>query len=84
MLKLVLFGVGALFLAMLTVLLVTATIILLMPEQDRVYASFGFAILYFLGTVAAVFVLKGLLKRTPFAESLDQLKKDAELLDAFK
>lgn len=84
MLKLVLFGVGALFFAMLTVLLVTATIILLVPEQFRAWTTLGFAVLYLLGTVAAIIVLKGLLKKTPFEESLDQFKKDAELLDAFK
>lgn len=84
MLKLVLFGVGALFFAMLTVLLITATIIFLVPEEDRVYAALGFAVLYLIGTVSAIVVLKGLLKRTPFAESLDQFKKDAELLDALK
>lgn len=84
MLKLVLFGVSALFFAMLTILLITATIIFLVPEEYRVYATLGFAVLYLLGTVGAIFVLKGLLKRTPFSESLDQFKKDAELLDALK
>ena len=80
----VFFGVGALFLAMLTVLLVTATIVLLVPEEYRAWVTLGFAVLYLLGTVAAIIVLKGLLKRAPFSESLDQFKKDTELLDAFK
>jgi uncharacterized membrane protein YqjE len=84
MLKLVLFGVSALFLAMLTVVLLTATIIFLFPQDYRVYAALGFAVLYLLGTVGAIFALKSLLKRTPFGESLDQFKKDAELLEAFK
>lgn len=84
MLRLVIFGVSGLFFAMLTVLLITATIIFLVPDDYRVYAACGFAALYLLGTVASVFLVKGLLKRTPFSESLDQLKKDAELLDAFK
>jgi uncharacterized membrane protein YqjE len=84
MLKLVLFGVGGLFLAMLTVLLITATIIFLVPESYRIYTALGFAGLYLAGTIGAVFRLKGLLKRTPFGESLNQLKKDTELLDAFK
>jgi uncharacterized membrane protein YqjE len=84
MLRLVLFGVGAMFLGMLTVLLVTTTIILLVPEEYRAWTTLGFAVLYLIGTVAAIVVLKGLLKKTPFAESLNQFKKDAELLDAFK
>jgi uncharacterized membrane protein YqjE len=84
MLKLVLFGISALFFAMLSILLVTATIIFLVPEAYRVYAALGFAVLYLLAAVAAIFAVKGLLKKKPFAESLDQFKKDAELLDAFK
>jgi uncharacterized membrane protein YqjE len=84
MLKLVLFGVSALFLAMLTIILVTATIIFSVPQDYRIYAALAFAVLYLLGTVASIFVVKGLLQKTPFADSLDQFKKDAELLDAFK
>lgn len=84
MLRLVIFGVIALFCAMMSVLLITAMVIFLFPEEDRVYAAFGFAVLYAAGAAAAAFTVKGLLKRTPFSESLNQLKKDAELLDAFK
>lgn len=84
LIKLVLFGVGAIFLAMMTLLLVTGMIIFLVPEDYRVYAALGFAVLYSGGTVAAGLAIKNLLKHAPFAESLDQIKKDAELLDAFK
>jgi uncharacterized membrane protein YqjE len=84
LLKLVLFGLGAMFLAVLTVLLVTGMVIFLVPEAYRVWAALGFAVLYFLGTVGALLAIKSLLKQTPFAESLNQIKKDAELLDAFK
>jgi uncharacterized membrane protein YqjE len=84
LLKLVLFGVAGLFLGMMTLLLVTGTIIFLFPENDRVYAALGFAVLYLAGTIGSVLMIKALLKRVPFSESLDQIKKDAELLDAFK
>jgi uncharacterized membrane protein YqjE len=84
LLKLVIFGVSGLFLAMMTLLLVTATIIFLFPEAERVYAALGFAALYLAGTVVIGFIIKGLLKRVPFAESINQIKKDAELMDAFK
>lgn len=84
LLKLVLLGVGALFLAMMTVLLVTGLIIFVVPQVDRVWATLGFAVFYFLGAVAAVLGIKGLLKEAPFAESLNQIKKDAELLDTVK
>jgi len=84
LLKLVIFAMGAVFLAMMGLFLVTGIIIFLVPEQYRICAAGGFAVLYLGGAVAAVVMIKNLLKRTPFAESLKQIKKDAELLDAFK
>lgn len=82
--KLVILGVGCCFLAMMTILLLTAVIIFLVPEADRIWAALGFAILYLAGAVGAALSVKSLLKRAPFAESLNQIKKDAQLLDAFK
>jgi len=66
------------------VLLLTGTIIFLVPEQYRVYAAAGFGVLYLIGAVTAVLSIKKLTKTPPFAESMKQLKKDAELLDALK
>ena len=84
LLKMIIFGVGGVFLAMIAVLLITGTIIFLVPEPYRVYAAGAFAALYIAGTVAAVLTIKKLIKIPPFAESLKQIKKDAELLEAFK
>jgi uncharacterized membrane protein YqjE len=84
LLKMIIFGVGGVFLAMIAVLLITGTIIFLVPEPYRVCAAGGFAALYLAGTVAAVLTIKKLIKTPPFAESLKQIKKDAELLEAFK
>jgi len=84
LLKMVLFGVGALFFLGMGILLLTGTIIFLVPEQYRVYAAGGFTLLYLGGGVAAALTVKSLVKKTPFSESLKQLKKDAEILDAFK
>ncbi len=84
LLKMVLFGVGALFFLGMGILLLTGTIIFLVPEQYRVYAAGGFALLYLGGGVAAALTVKSLVKKTPFTESLKQLKKDAEILDAIK
>lgn len=81
---LVVSGIAALFFGMMMVLLLTATIIFLVPEEDRLWAAVGFTVFYLAGTVGALLWLKNLLKRVPFAESLRQIKKDAELLDAFK
>ena len=84
LLKMVICAMSAIFLATMGLLLVTGMVIFLVPEQYRVYAAGGFAVLYLGGAVAAVVMIKNLLKRAPFAESLKQIKKDAELLDAFK
>jgi len=84
LLKIVIFGVSALFLLEMAVLLLTGTIIFLVPEQYRVYAAAGFGVLYLIGAVTAVLSIKKLTKTPPFAESMKQLKKDAELLDALK
>jgi len=84
LLKLVIFAMSALFLTMMGLLLVTGTIIFLVAEPYRVYVAIGFAVLYLGGAVAAIVTIKNLLKRAPFGESLNQIKKDAELLSAFK
>jgi uncharacterized membrane protein YqjE len=84
LLKMVIIGMSAVFLGMMGLLLVTGTIIFLVPEPDRVYAAIGFSVLYLGGAVAAVLTVKSLVKKAPFTESLNQLKKDSELLDAFK
>jgi len=83
-LKMVLFGVGALFFLGMGMLLLTGTIIFLVPEPYRVYAAGGFTLLYLGGGVAAVLTFKSLIKKATFTESLNQFKKDAEILDAFK
>jgi uncharacterized membrane protein YqjE len=81
---LIIVGIGALFLATMTLLLLTGAIIFLVPEEYRLYAVAGFLVLYLGGTIAAILNLKTLLKQVPFGESLNQIKKDSELLDAFK
>lgn len=83
-LKMVVFGVTGLFLGMMTVLLLTALIVFLVPLAVRPWAALGFAIFYLAGAVAAGLAVKTLVKKAPFSESLKQLKKDAEFLDTFK
>ena len=83
-LKLVLTGVGALFLAIMTLVLLTGTILFLVPAEHRLWAALGFTVVYLGGTIAAIFSLKALLKHVPFSETLRQIRKDRELLDVFK
>ncbi|HEX4262922.1 MAG TPA: phage holin family protein [Verrucomicrobiae bacterium] len=84
LMKMVTFGVVGLFLAMMAVLLLTTLVIFLVPLEFRVWAVLGFAVIYLAGAVAAGLAVKGLLKQSPFSESINQIKKDAEILDAFK
>jgi uncharacterized membrane protein YqjE len=70
-----------LFSGFMGVMLLTATVIFLFPEAYRLWAAGGFAVLYLGGAVASVFIVKGLLKETPFAETIEQVRKDGEWLE---
>jgi len=83
-LKMVFFAVTGLFLGMMTVVLITGIIIFLVPEANRIYAAVAFAVLYLAGAAVAGLTVKKLIKQAPFAESLNQIKKDAQLLDTLK
>jgi uncharacterized membrane protein YqjE len=74
--------VAALFFAMMTVIVLTATVILLFPEDKRVYAAGGFGLLYLIGAIWSVLRLKARLKQNgvPFAETINEIKKDREWL----
>lgn len=73
---------GVLLLAVMGLVMFTVTIMLLIPEDYRLYAAGGFTLLYFLGAVGAWMWLKSLLKKEPFAESLEQARKDRVWLDS--
>ncbi len=77
-----LWAVGLVFLAMMAGLLITATIIFLFREELRLYVAAGFAVLYVIGAVLAAFGLRSLLKREPFADTINQVKKDRLWLDS--
>ncbi len=84
MTELLVWTVGLVFLGVMTVGLLTLTIILLFPAQLRIYAAAGFTLLYLGAAVAVWFNVKSLLKREPFADSLEQARKDAEWLESLK
>lgn len=81
--ELLLWLVGVLFLGMMSALLLTATIIFLFPEEQRVYVAAGFTVLYAAGAVGAWFGVRSLLKREPFSESVEQTKRDRTWLKSF-
>jgi uncharacterized membrane protein YqjE len=80
--ELMIWLVALLILGILAVLLFTATIILLFPTELRVYAAAGFTVVYLVGAVVASLVVRSLLKRKPFSETLDQARKDADWLQS--
>jgi uncharacterized membrane protein YqjE len=73
---------AVLFFAMMTVIVFTAAVILLFPEDKRVYAAGGFCLLYLSGAIWSILRLKSRLKQNgiPFADSINELKKDREWL----
>ena len=80
--ELLIYVIATLFFAVMTVIVLTATVILLFPEDKRVYAGAGFCVLYLIGAIWSFTKLKARLNqgRTPFAESINELKKDREWL----
>ena len=84
LIQLLILTVGLMFLALMGLMLLTATIIFLFPENLRLFVAAGFTVLYLAGAGVVFFLLKGLLQKEPFAESLNQIRKDRELLEAFK
>lgn len=83
MLSLIVLGSAALFLGMMTLMLITGAIIFLVPEDYRLYAVAAFAVLYLGATVAAALAVRKLLKKIPFGDTLAEFKKDSELMEAF-
>lgn len=84
LIAILMYGLGAVLLGLMTLLLVTAIVIFAVAEPYRMYVAAGFALLYFLGALAAVLAIRTNLKRTPFAETVDQFKKDRELLETME
>ncbi len=76
--------VGWVFFAVLGMVMLTATIVLLLPEEKRVYATGVFTLVYFAAAVWVWFVLRKLVRRPAFTESLAQIRKDTECLDSFR
>jgi uncharacterized membrane protein YqjE len=84
LLELLLWGMGLIALASMAAMLVTLTIIFLVPAQFRLVAAAGFSILYFAGAFVALATLKGLLREEPFQETTRQLKLDRAWLESLR
>jgi uncharacterized membrane protein YqjE len=82
--ELLVLAVCLIFLAVMAMMLLTATIIFLFPQAVRVWVAAGFTVLYLGGAAWAVFGIKSLVKREPFSETLNQVKKDKECLESLR
>ncbi len=71
-----------LFFGIMTVLVLTATIILIFSEEWRVYVAGALTLLYLIGAIWAVLGLKARLKNRamPFSSTVEEIKKDREWL----
>jgi uncharacterized membrane protein YqjE len=82
--ELLIWCAGVIFFSSMALILLTGTVIFLLPEALRIYAAVGFILLYLVGVVVAVVTIRGLLKHEPFAESIEQVKKDGLCLESLK
>jgi len=73
-----------LFLGFMGMLLITATIIFVVPSSARVYVTAGLAVLYLAGAAFSWFALNSAMKHEPFSASVDQVRKDRVWIESLK
>jgi uncharacterized membrane protein YqjE len=71
---------------LMALLLITATIVMWVPPQTRIWVLLGFSLLYLFGMIGAVLGVRHHLKHRPppFATTLAELKKDRQWLGSRK
>jgi len=81
-LELMLWATVVFFFAVMTGIVLTATIIFAFPEDRRIYVAGVFAVLYLAGGVWAFLGLRTRLNKqpVPFSATVDEIKKDREWL----
>ncbi|HLH53597.1 MAG TPA: phage holin family protein [Verrucomicrobiae bacterium] len=77
-------AIGLVLLTIMGVLLLTATIIFLFPADLRIYVTGILALLYLFAAAGVWAGLKNGLKREPFSETIEQVKKDRLWLESQK
>jgi uncharacterized membrane protein YqjE len=84
--ELFIWGLATCFLALMFLIVGTFTVIILFPQEYRVYVGLVFCVLYLAGAVFCLLNLKSLAKNaaTPFADSIEEIKKDNEWLESLK
>jgi len=84
--ELLIWAVAACMLGMMFALVLTATVILLVREDWRIYAAAGFCVFYLAAAVFALLNLKSLVKDAPlpFSDTMNETKKDLEWFESLK
>lgn len=84
LIEVLVWGLGLLFLAVMTIGALTATVILIFPPEYRIYAAGGFTLLYLAGCVLAIITLKKLLKQAVLPSTMSEFRKDKVLMETFE
>ena len=71
---------GALFLGLLSLILLTGVVLFLFAEPYRIYVAAVFGVLYMGIAIALCLKAKQRLQTPPFAETINQIRKDSECL----
>jgi uncharacterized membrane protein YqjE len=71
---------------MMAVIVITATVILMFDGERRLYAAAAFCLLYLAGASGAALKVKSRLRETslPFADTIEEMRKDREWLENVK
>ena len=71
---------SALFLGLLSLILLTGVVLFLFPEAYRVYVAAVFGVIYLAASITLGLKTKQRLQTPPFADTIDQIRKDSECL----
>jgi uncharacterized membrane protein YqjE len=84
--ELLIWAIAAGLLSLMFLGMLTVFIVMLFPEDLRVWAIGGFCLLYLLGAVLALLNLRSILKGAapPFSATVNEIKKDRAWLESSK
>jgi uncharacterized membrane protein YqjE len=70
----------ALFLGLMSLILLTGVVLFLFPESYRIYVAAVFGVLYLAAAIGLSLKVKQRLRAPPFPETINQIRKDSECL----
>jgi len=70
----------ALFLGLFSLILLTGVVLCLFPESYRIYVAAVFGVVYLGAAISLSLKAKQRLQKPPFAETIEQIRKDSQCL----